>query len=424
MEAASAAAAQSRFPQFSHWLPHSLAQGNAGLCLLWAYLDTSFPGEGWDRVGKDHLEVAARGAEQTPWAGTGLASGIVGLAFAAWQLSRGGARYQRLLASLDPVIARDTIQIAMRIRESNGIGVGEFDIISGLSGIGAYLLARYPTPAATAALGHTVDALTALVGGDELPPRWHTPVHLLFDEETRKSYPYGNLNCGLAHGVPGMLAFLSLFRLADVRLPEVSLEDVDCRIVAMADWLAANRCDDHWGVNWPAAVHLQPSEEASGDGQLRCGDPVHAPGGPSRAAWCYGAPGVARALWLAGEALGRSGYNELAVSAMQAVFRRPIPARMIDSPTFCHGVAGLLAIAQRFATDTQSPLFQEECEKLTRQVLDSFQPDSMLGFRNLEYSNHPTDQPGLLDGAAGVAIVLATVATGVEPAWDRAFLLA
>jgi hypothetical protein len=34
------------------------------------------------------------------------------------------------------------------------------------------------------------------------------------------------------------------------------------------------------------------------------------------------------------------------------------------------------------------------------------------------------DDPGLLTGAAGVALVLLAAATPVEPAWDRALLLA
>jgi hypothetical protein len=41
----------------------------------------------------------------------------------------------------------------------------------------------------------------------------------------------------------------------------------------------------------------------------------------------------------------------------------------------------------------------------------------------MEYRNNETDQPGLLDGAAGVALVLLAQATGVEPSWDRLFLL-
>src|SRR5262249_39219365 len=116
--------------------------------------------------------------------------------------------------------------------------------------------------------------------------------------------------------------------------------------------------------------------------------------------------------------------RDVAVSAMEAIFRRPVPARMIDSPTFCHGVAGLLAVTLRFARETGSTHFVAEAETLVGQLLDAFQPDSLLGYRNLEFGGNQTDHPGLLAGAAGVGLVLLTAATSVEPTWDRAFLLA
>jgi hypothetical protein len=412
--AATAASAQSQFPAFNQWFAPSLAQGNAGLAVLWAYLDRCYPERGWDVVGKRHLEIAARAAERTSY-GTGMFSGLAGLAFAAWQLSRDGVRYNRLLASLDEAIVAETVSLAAEVRRCHGLGVGEFDVISGLSGIGAYLVCRSHEPTVAVALANAVDALVTLTISTEPLPAWHTPPHLLYDDAARESYPLGNLNCGLAHGAPGILAFLSLARSSGV-----AVDRLDDAIRTVADWLAANRFDDEWGVNWPPAVPLE-QEDAS---QVRAGDPCRSPGGPARAAWCYGSPGIARALWLAGRAVDQPAYCDLAVAAMEAVFRRPVPARMIDSPTFCHGVAGLLAIALRFARDTGAPSFVDASRTLTAQLLDAFRPDSRIGFRNIELRGNETDQPGLLDGAAGVALVLLAAATNVEPTWDRAFLLA
>ncbi len=415
--ASALAKSQSQFPEFTHWSPMSIGRGNAGLCLLWAYLDECFPEEGWDVTGKAHLELAGRHAEVSPHLGSSLFSGLSGLAFAAVQLSRRGTRYRRLLLSLDEAIARDAIDLASRARNSDTVPVNDFDIISGLSGIGAYLLCRREERPCAPALSAIVDGLISLVTRDVIPAAWYTPASLLFDDSTRASYPSGNLNCGLAHGIPGVLALLSL-----VKLSGLPFETLDRAIVTIGDWLATHRLDDEWGENWPAVVPLE-AVERDGETALAEIDLQQAPCTPSRAAWCYGSPGVARALWLAGRAVDREDYCALAVSAMQAVFRRPIPARMIDSPTFCHGVAGLLAITMRFANDTGSAPFQGECCKLTGQILEAFQPGSLLGLRNLEYGNNETDEPGFLDGASGVAAVLLAAATGIEPTWDRVFLL-
>jgi hypothetical protein len=114
----------------------------------------------------------------------------------------------------------------------------------------------------------------------------------------------------------------------------------------------------------------------------------------------------------------------LAIEAMQAVYRRPMPARYIDSPTFCHGVAGLLQITLRFANDTGLALFADAAAGLTEWLLSAHEPDSLLGYRNWEPGGTRVDQPGLLDGAPGVMLTLLAAATDLEPSWDRAFLLA
>lgn len=417
-EAAAAAQVQTKFPNTIRWVPYTVSQGYAGLALLWSYLDSCFTGEGWDTTGREHLGLAVRGAEAASGIPVGLFSGLSGLAFSASQLSRQGTRYRRLLTTLDQEIIPRAYALANDLREErNGVGVGEFDAISGLSGVGAYLLSRIDQPGVTGALQALVDALVRILEGEGGVPLWHTPAAFLYDNEMREIYPYGNLNCGLAHGIPGPLAVLSLglrAGLSNPRLPQA--------IASIGDWLCERRCDDSWGVNWPTAVPIVKTETSLGS-SLEAGCAQAALDGPSRSAWCYGSPGVARALWLAGEALDRDDYRALAISAMEAVFRRPVAERHIDSPTFCHGVAGLLEIALRFANDTGESVFIDESRILVRQLLDSYRPESLLGFRHLEIENHEVDQPGLLDGAPGIALVLLAAATSVEPTWDRLFLL-
>lgn len=415
-EAVAASATQTAFPRSTHWVPYTISQGYSGLALLWAYLDACFPQQRWDLTGRQHLELAARGAEAASGIPPGLFSGLSGLALSAWQLSRNGTRYQRLLNNLDQEITAQANVLAQgMLQPQDGIGVGDFDVISGLSGVGAYLLCRREKPEGAAALACVTEALVQLMENDQELPHWHTPVHLLWDNEIMQMYPHGNLNCGLAHGVPGVLAFLSLAFQNGSQVPGLKRA-----ITRTADWLCQSRCDDQAGVNWPTAVPLEEVQTPNGT-VLLPGSPQS--DGPSRAAWCYGSPGIARSLWLAGEAVECDKYCELAVSAMEAIFRRPVADRRIDSPTFCHGVAGLLQIALRFANDTGKSVFVDESCTLVRQILEHYRPESLLGFRNLETADHEIDQPGLLDGAPGVALVLLAAATNVEPTWDRLFLL-
>ena len=217
------------------------------------------------------------------------------------------------------------------------------------------------------------------VAGEDAP-RWATPAALIADEATAAQYPNGNLNCGLAHGIPGPLAVMALALSDDA--PIVGLHDA---VGVSAEWLTRHRCDDRWGINWPAMVTL-PDTQAGLDE-------------PARAAWCYGTPGVARAIWLAGSALGDERLRALAVESMAGVYRRPIAVRQIDSPTFCHGVAGLLQITLRFWHDTGLPLFAEAAADLTDQLIGAYEPDdSLLGFRSVEPGGNRVTKRGFSTG--------------------------
>jgi len=397
------------FPGSVRWRANGLWQGNAGLALLCAAMDDSLPGDGWDRVGHEHLTCSAHAAEQAAAdPGFGLSSGLGGLGLAAWTLSRGGARYRKMLSHLDARLVDlvETRTAAIAEAQPHGVSVSTFDVISGLTGVGRYLLLRRETPACRQALESVLACLMALSHEDaEGVPHWYTPPGLLGDSFHESSFPAGNLNLGLAHGIPGALALLSLAAMQEVQLPG-QLEAID-RIVG---WLRRSQLVDEWGVNFPTAMGIGPRNDGARPA-------------PSRAAWCYGAPGVARALWLAGCATGTAAHCALAVEAMEAVYRRPLNKRGIDSPTFCHGVAGLLQVTLRFAHDTGLPVFAEAARRLSDQLVSAYEPETLVGYRNLEPTGNRIEQPGLLAGAAGVALVLVAASTPAEPAWDCAFLL-
>ena len=410
--AIAAAPRQTAYPRTVRWQPHALAQGHAGLAVSCAYLDTCFPDERWDRRGHSYMASATEAVERSAYASTGLFGGLAGLAFAGWSLSRGGVRYQRLITALDSALLGQIAGQADGLARvtTEGVAFSEFDAVSGLAGVGAYLLNRQEIPAVSLALQTILRSLVALASDTAGPPRWWTPPHLLGSEEMTALHPHGNLNCGLAHGIPGPLAFISLALLNGIGV--AGTEEV---IDRLADWLIAYQVEDAWGVNWPYAVSL------AADG---ASEPPDATRAGSRAAWCYGAPGVARALWLAGVARGRPQWRDLAIEAMAAVYRRPSAARQINSPTLCHGVAGLLQITLRFANETRLPVFTDAANDLTEWLLLAYEPESLMGYRNWEPGGTRVDQPGLLEGAAGVLLTLLAAATDVEPSWDRAFLLA
>jgi hypothetical protein len=376
---------------------------------LFEYLETCFPEQGWDLEARRHLEIAARSLETCPWLGAPLFGQFSGVAFAAWYLSRQGRRYRELSRALDQALFPKIDEMAEALDStSEGCPVHLFDLISGITGAGIYLLCRADRDDARMALGRVLRSLVSLTVEDGGLPRWRTPRHLL-GEEQAKLYPDGNLNCGLAHGIPGPLALMSLAKRRGIRVP--GLEEGIERIVA---WLWAHRVEDQRGVSWPAFCSLsRPGER-----------PVEPEGGiPDKTAWCYGSPGVSRAVYLAGQALARPEWCKIAIDAMRAAVSRPVAEQRLPSPTFCHGVAGLLQITHRFFLDTGLRDFQRASQYQLAQLIAAHEPESILGFRSLEPLGRRVDNPGLLDGTQGVCLAMLAATMPAEPTWDRFLLL-
>ena len=402
-----AALQQTFYPSSVRWAPLGVAQGDAGLALCCAYLDVCFPDEDWDALGHRYLSLAVRAAEALAPAPLGIFGGLAGLAFAAHCLSRGGTRYAGLSNSLDASLSAAACAAANAMAGVHGMAVSDFDLITGLSGVGAYFLCRHQQADAAAGLREVLKALAASTATVDGIPHWYTPPEALADPSMLSLHPNGNLNCGLAHGIAGPIALMAL------ALQEGFEVDGQREALARsAGWLARHRTADEFGINWPTAVPCFPggvAPPASLDA--------------SRAAWCYGTPGVARSLWLAGQALGDDALRALAIEGMAAVYRRPIARRQIDSPTFCHGVAGLLHITLRFAHDSGEPLFTDAAHQLGRQLLQLHDAQRPLGFAAIEPQGNLVDLAGLLDGAPGVMLTLLAAAHPAPPNWDRLFLL-
>ena len=394
---------------YIYWQPYSIAQGDAGVALMFGVFDACFPDQGWDQAAHRWIERASRGAEAAVGLPAGLFEGLSGLAFAAAYLSRGGRRYRKLVDHLhDCVIEKAKVAIVELDRwvRNGGAPFTAWDAIAGITGIGAYFLSRGDH----ASLSPIANRLIALTEQSAVVPSWRTPPEFSGDW-MRSTCPDGHLNCGLAHGIPGPLALLSLAQLHGFEATGLN-EAID----RIAIWLSDHCIQDTWGVNWPSVV---PLARYKGDlVEDNCGELAG-----THAGWCYGSPGVARALWLAGNARASEAYKSLALDAMRAVKLRPQHARQLTSPALCHGVAGLLCITRRFEQETGDESFGNFGRTMLADLEKMYEPETLLGFRTSGPDGCRIDQAGLLDGAPGVALALLAASTHHPPTWDRLFLL-
>ncbi|WP_405020603.1 lanthionine synthetase C family protein [Kitasatospora sp. NBC_00070] len=363
------------------WRAHGTAAGFSGLALLFGCLDRSLPDAGWDRVAHRHLTAAVDSAQQLGALPLGSAEGASGLAFTALLLDRDGRRYRRLRRTLDQYLADRLSDLLAERRGTALLPAADLDVISGAAGISSYLVSRPETDALSELGVELREQLARCVAEGRFPLR-----------------PAGGAaDCGLAHGLPGVLAALAVAHLSGAATTGTA-----AALRSGADRMWAHRLTDAWGPNWPV-------DDASPD--------------PAHAAWCYGAPGVARSLLLAGRALGDPVLRADALRAITAVRQRPDPVRRLVSPGFCHGTAGLAHLLRCTGLESGRADLSAEARRLLSDLVASFDPDTRFGYRCPGADPSVADAPGLLDGAAGVAAVLLSAAGRPIPAWDRLFLV-
>lgn len=397
--AVSRASGQTGHPGVNVWRPGSLAFGDCGLALLFGEL-----GEGWESAGHRFLENAVKEMATAP--SLSLFEGLSGVSCAAFWLSNGGARYRGLRDRLDQHVRAEVAGHAESVAHAvvgDGAPNRSFDLISGIAGWGTALLAQ-GVPASSPALGAAVNAVVHLLAEQDERPRITTSTEHMIPS-AREANPDGAVDLGLAHGLPGLLAFASLA----ARVPGLDAPGLPGAVRWGATWLAriGDRVRDD--ATWPHFVALTDQGEPGESGPL---------GG---AKWCYGAAGVARAMWLAGAALDDDLLRKRSIEIAREMVE--VDLSSIISPGFCHGLAGLLAVLQRFALDTGLEEFRIAGERVLAELLDRYDESSLLGFRDVEYGGNEVDNPGLLSGAAGIALTLAGFVADEPPRWHRIFLI-
>jgi hypothetical protein len=392
------------------WQPDSLAEGYPALAALFAVL----PGSQTRQLAHRYLATAVR--QRAVVGGSGIFSGNMALGYAALLAARSDGDYRTLRTAADATaeraVARRVEQLATR---SDPTG---YDTVYGLAGMTRYLLATHHDHALRTALAALVSlARPCLVRGRRLPGWWVASGPDL--RPAAAGFSRGHLNLGLGHGVAGPLAALSLALRAGVSVPG-QREAVE----TFARWLADRVRHDGHGPFWPSYVTF---EEEVGD--MTTARPH------TRAAWCYGTPGVARALQLASIALSEPAWGDLATAATRSLLDRPQDDWLIRDGSVCHGAAGLLHLTATIAADSADPVLRSRLPCLAQWVLDFLSADTASGFRvppppGLPGHSGPGEyRLGLLEGVSGIALALGQFAgvldPGPDPAlpWDAALLL-
>lgn len=375
----------------------SVANGAAGLALFFAYLDRHRPGRGHAELALAHLDSAIDQIARSNRLAD-LYSGFTGVAWTVQHLA--GSLFTEdpqddPNADVDEVLVEHLGQVPWR---------REYDLTSGLTGYAAYALSRLPRPAAIEALSRIVARFEEMA--EERPEglTWHTPSEKLWPE-ARGIFPEGNENLGVAHGVPGVIAVLAQIAAAGVESERAArLADGAVR------WVLAQKLDRSAESMFPYAVGHNVLPRFT------------------RAAWCYGDPGIAATLLVAARAAGRGDWEREALAIGRGAAYRPAETAGVRDACLCHGAGGLGHLFNRLWQATGDPILRDAAVAWFEDAMARRRPGSGVGgFLNW---GPGTDgemcwnaDPSFLTGASGVALALLAAIGDVPPSWDRILLL-
>ncbi len=147
--------------------------------------------------------------------------------------------------------------------------------------------------------------------------------------------------------------------------------------------------------------------------------------------FCNGTPGIARTMYLAGKMVNDIESIDIGIKAIEGLCNMKDNDWMLDSPTICHGYAGLLTVIQAMYLDTNNPIFDMGRKRLLKIILSFYSNDAKFVFPNIDY-DHPyseksklveKDDISLLEGTSGVLLSLLPFFKPITTNWMRHFLI-
>ncbi len=276
---------------------------------------------------------------------------------------------------------------------------GQFDLICGLNGYGVYGL-EHPDPDRGARMADAVVRhLSQLASTGAEGYTWRTPPNLL-PLKQRERLPDGCHNLGLAHGVPGVLAFLA----RSVERGTGGNRAVEL-LQGGIQWLVAQREQD------PArsGYHFRNVVEEQSESR-----PL---------AWCYGDLGVSLALFRVGQTLSSDSLRQLAITVARDSTQRDFNSASVVDAGLCHGAAGAALVFHRFWQVSNDEVFRHARDGWMNRILSLVDPQFEQSAGVFICQDNGSDVSrtrslNRLTGLAGVGLTLMTCLDELNSRWD------
>lgn len=321
-----------------------------------------------------------------------LYTGITGLNYVVNLIHKATGDYSFLLKQLDSLYIKN-YKAYLLDQKGGKNNCSDYDIISGNAGVIRYALSRYEDN--DNMLSILYDQMNCIC--DVYERKWAKLISFNATLDVENV-----VDLGMAHGISGIISILALIKskqLADERSTEI-LND-------LMNWVCFLKESEIKDSLWPSKINVQNGRVEIMNSKYR------------RAAWCYGSPGVATSLYMAGVAMNSAKIRQEANNIMKDVYNSSMNSWLITSPMICHGFSGILNIVYRL----QEFEFKNDIShRIIKRILKMVDYDKEFCFLNIDM-NKVNDSAGFLMGSCGIALTLLSSISETEPTWDQVLLI-
>ncbi|ATY57361.1 TPA: lanthionine synthetase C family protein [Staphylococcus argenteus] len=331
-----------------------------------------------------------------------LFGGLSGIAFSMDIASQNGRNYQKILNNIDDVIVNEIESDIDQILQEP-LNPLNYDTISGLAGIGRYLLNRIDVSDKNVKALKSI--LTYFKNIQYSQNSWVVPQESQFLESDKNYFTQGNINLGLAHGVLGPM---SLFALCVIK--GITIENHQHILKDMYKYIM----DEKFSSNDRWLQRYDLISERNHFNYIRNG-------------WCYGNTGVMTTLFLIGQALQDDEIIQMSKKVMLQVVNDK--DENLISPTICHGLSSQILMLTIMNLYFELNEVSDYINELINKLMSHYKEDHLVNFIDINENNEgvfKSEKVGLLEGEIGVYLTLMTLQnTNIlnEKNWTNAFLI-
>lgn len=332
--------------------------------------------------------------DQKGYKSISFCSGLSGFAWMLQYVSKKKLLYLQNLSEIFFAIDRIIYREVDKYLEIN-----YWDYLHGYIGVGIYALERYDCSE------YLVKVLDKIIHKIENSVEWIDDNCCRWQSIIDYKNQLFGYNVCLSHGLAGLLRFLTL-----VYAKGIFKNRVYSLIEGCSNFLLSQRMDVFKNGSF------FPTHSLDTNYGLR-----------SRLGWCYGDLGIIISLYYVSDIVNNIGLkrNSLDMLHYIATNRRDLLKNDIADACFCHGTSGILQIFYRMWIITSDVKLKDAVDYWFNETLKMSRfEDGVLGYKTYYgidklYRN----EYDLLNGLAGIGLVLLYYWGTKNPDWDKCFLL-